>query len=79
VLSSVRQEISRYCCPGRVVSVLEGGYGKYEKVKLDPTIPDKDKPPTRLVLNVRGRAPPVLVPVRGRDVVAACACACVCA
>ena len=25
------QEISRYCCPGRVISVLEGGYGSWVK------------------------------------------------
>ena len=43
------QEISRYCCPGRVVSVLEGGYGKYEKVKQEGK---GDDAPLEFVLNV---------------------------
>ena len=36
----VYQEVSRYSCPGRVVSVLEGGYGcvRYDKF-VDPTLP----------------------------------------
>lgn len=27
------QEVADICCQGRVVSVLEGGYGNYERVK----------------------------------------------
>ena len=43
------QEVSRYSCPGRVVSVLEGGYGKYERVKPEGAA---DSEPS-FALNVR--------------------------
>ena len=49
--------IARVCCPGRVVSVLEGGYGRAQFVRVDATPPPAAAPPPAGATAGAGAAP----------------------